>query len=344
MKNDLFLPERLATFMKESGLFFHESGGSYVMDCPVCQKKGKLYIRKRDGEVRCWHCYRQTNDPGGKPEFALSLLMGQSLGSIQSRLYNWRPDASTEGRIAIRTLFNDPDDEEILTSAPLPETEMPPGCHPLDDAFFSHRGRAYLEGRGVPLEVAMEYGIQYWTTQRKVVFPVIIDGRLAGWQWRTIDKVEPFEVERYGVKKIVKPLKSLTWEGMPRDRVLMFHDRLIGSPHAVLSEGPVDGLKAHLCGGNVVTMGKVIGDGQLDLIRAAGCKRVYLALDPDATEDTAQLIRTRGLEELYWMEVPKGYKDQGEMPMEEVLDVFHAAKRAFSTNVFVSLAPAKVFG
>ncbi len=337
MKDDNFLPERLAKLMKESGLSYHESGASYIMDCPVCHKKGKLYIRKNDGEVRCWHCYRQVNDPGGKPEFALSLLLGEGLGAVKARLYNWKPDLATEGRIAIRTLFNDIDNDEILTQAPPPETDFPSGCHAIDDGFYSKRGKDYLEGRGVPLDVAIEYGIRYWTTQRKVVFPVIMEGRMVAWQWRTIDSCAPVEVERNGEMKIIKPLKTLTWEHTPRDRVLMFHDRLIGSPHAILNEGPFDGLKAHLCGGNVVTMGKVIADGQLDLIKAAGCTKIYSALDPDATEDTAQLVRKRGLEEMYWMEIPKQYEDLGQMPMEEVLDVFHGARRVYSTNVFISL-------
>lgn len=332
-----FLPERLEKFMKESGLSYHESGQSYIMACPVCNKKDKLYIRKTDGEARCWHCYRTPNDPGGKPEFCLSLLMGQTLGEIKSRLYKWQAAPETGGRIALKGLFPaDEASDELYTPGELPEIDWPFGTYPLDDDFYSKRGVAYLEGRGIPRDVALEYDIRYWTTQRKIVFPVKIHGRLVGWQWRTIDKTDPIEVERGGELKVIKPLKTLTYEFLPRDRAIMFHDRLLGSKHAILSEGPVDALKAHLCGGNIATMGKVISDGQLDLIAAAGVERIYCALDPDAVEDTAQLVRKRGLQEMYWMEIPKPYEDQGQMPMEEVLDLFHSAKRVFATNVFVS--------
>jgi hypothetical protein len=92
-----------------------------------------------------------------------------------------------------------------------------------------------------------------------------------------------------------------------------------------------------LCGGNVATLGKWVSDRQIDLIVNKGIRRIYLGLDPDAIEDVARLIRQRGLEETYLIEVPKPYKDLGEMPMEAVLDCFHAAQRVYSTMVFVSL-------
>lgn len=332
-----FLAERLDRFMRESNISYHESGQSYIMECPVCHKRDKFYIRKSDGQARCWHCYREAGDPGGKPEFGLSLITGLSISEISSRLYAWQASGSSHKyRLDLKELFPVEEDQYTTSAPELPAADFPFGCYPLSDTFHSSRGVQYLEGRGVPQAVAEAYDVRYWTAQRKVVFPVIMHGRMVGWQWRTIDKIEPYEGIVDGKPKLITPPKTKTYEGLQRDRALMFHDRLLGSRHCVLAEGPFDALKAHLCGGNVATMGKVIGDSQLDLIAAAGIKRIYSGLDPDAIQTTADLARNRGVEDLWWMEIPKEYEDLGQMPMEHVLDIFHDAKRVFSTNVFIS--------
>jgi hypothetical protein len=333
-----FEPERLDKLMRDSGVSFRESGQSYILDCPRCGKKDKLYIRRRDGRFVCWHCAGEGFQ--GRPEYALTEILGQPLADIRRQLYRWTPDRATVGRLDLAALGFKPEDdegEEILTEPPLPEADLPPETWALDDDFYAKKGRAYVEGRGVPLDVAMHYGIRYWTSKRCIVFPIVMNGRCVGYQTRTTQSTEPYVVTLDdGRQKVIKPLKAMTSDKLARDRILMFHDRLQGSDHAVLCEGPFDAIKAHLCGGNVATLGKWVSDRQLDLIVDRGIRRIYLGLDPDAIDDVARLIRQRGLEETYLIEVPKPYKDLGEMPMEAVLDCFHDARRVYSTMVFVN--------
>lgn len=340
--SSLFLPERLKEFIDGAGLSFRESGQSYIFDCPQCGERNKLYIRKTDGQTTCFKCKGKDVDPGGRPEFVLSTLTGLPLGEVSKRLYRWMPKASTFGKIDIPGLeleAEDSDGETFTTGAePVPSFDLPSNSYPLDDDFHAKRGADYLEGRGVPRGIAMEYGIRYWTPKRRVVFPIAMHGVNVGYQTRMIDPVKPYVVEKEGKQKIITPLKSITYpEALPKDRVVMFHHRMVGSPHAIFHEGPVSSLKAHLCGGNVATMGKAVSAAQIDLVRQAGCKRLYWGLDTDAVETTARLVRSCGLEEMYHLPVPAGFGDHGEMAMEDVLDIFHGAQRVFSTNVFISL-------
>lgn len=338
---DALLPDRLDAYIKAafSSSDYRESGQSFIFACPQCSQR-KLYIRKHDGQTTCFHCRGKDNDPGGRPEFALSMLTGESLGEIMGKLYRWTPSHLLQGRIALHELFPSErgDNDEILTMPEEPEAELPYDSYPIDDEKFSKRGREYLEGRGISMEMAQRYDVRYWTPERKIVFPIIMKGRTVGFQWRTIEKLTPIEVERDGVKKIIMPLKTMTLpKEISRDNVLMFHDRLKGSPHAIVEEGPISAMKADLCGGNVATMGKYVSPRQLDLIQEAGCTKVYLGHDPDAMEDMARIIRTRGLEEVYHLEVAKGFGDHGDMTPEHVLEMFHRARRVYSTNVFISV-------
>jgi DNA primase len=124
--------------------------------------------------------------------------------------------------------------------------------------------------------------------------------------------------------------------GDKRDRVLMFADRLTGSDHAVLCEGPMDALKAHLCGGNVATMGKVVHRNQIALIRNAGIGKIYLALDPDAAAETGKLVSEIGIDmECYQILPPPGREDLGECTPKEVYSAMLGARRVTAAHVFI---------
>jgi hypothetical protein len=166
-----------------------------------------------------------------------------------------------------------------------------------------------------------------------VAFPVELEGRLVGFQERTVlkeTKLWSDELDRF-----TETPKVLSSKGIPREQLVMFGDRLAGVEHVVLCEGPIDAIKAHLCGGNVATMGKAVSKGQIALLRANGIKKIYLALDPDAAEETARLAREFGDLEVYLMHAPAGYKDLGAMSMEAVRDLFTSAPRVNPGHIFV---------
>jgi DNA primase len=106
-----------------------------------------------------------------------------------------------------------------------------------------------------------------------------------------------------------------------------------------VTEGPVDGMKCHLLGSNTVTMGKAVLRRQARLIMEHPAEDVYLALDPDAAEETARLVRDLGSEKrVFLLEPARGFKDLGEMSLEGVVEQFYRAQLVTAGHLFIYLA------
>lgn len=342
-------PSLLREFLRESGLKFEEHAKSYVFTCPRCQKKRKLYIRKSDGRFVCWYC-KETDNYQGRPEYALADLLGVSVRQVSTRLYG-EGNAQVDLFLDLRVTDFFGDDEEVDADAsPPPLLTWPFDYHPIE-APESARGAEYLRGRGVPLWVAKQYGIRYCPPRRRVVFPVQSHGALLGWHdpeegmvhgWQERTVLPHKFLDQEGNEREIPKILSST--GIPRERTLMFADRLTGSDHAVLAEGPIDAIKAHFCGGNVSPMGKAVSPGQMKLLLRAGVKRIYLGLDPDAAEETQRLVRDHFDDvELYTMAARvKGAEekpDLGAMDFADVYELFLGAPRVFAGQLFVFLDP-----
>lgn len=321
-------PERLQEIIEESGLSYRQNTVSWIFDCPRCNKPSKLFIRKRDGRFICWYC-ASTGSYQGRPEFALADLLQTSVSDVRVRLYGTATAlADGLGFAAVLADFFGEGDEvdadiELGAAAAIPTVTWPHNYLPLDHRHAA-TGVAYLEGRGVPVAVAREYGIRYCPATTSVVFPVMLGDRLVGWQTRQTKPTRWWDEEK---GEYVEALKTNTMTGTPKGRVVMFAPRLVGSEHVVLCEGPVDALKAHLCGGNVATMGKGVQLGQREFVRSHGVRRVYLALDPDAASSIRELCEDFADLDVFLMEPPKGYGDIGEMPLAEVKELFDRAPR-----------------
>lgn len=253
----------------------------------------------------------------GAVEFALKDLTSRSLDEVHRAIYGDGFVASEGFRFVIDT---DPEEDDEAEEAELPDLSWLLDCHPIDSSAGSP-GAAYLLGRGIPTEIAAQYGIMYSTDEKAVAFPVLVGSRLVGWQYR-------FLKERVFSTKSGKTVRQKVWStpGMPRGRVVMFQNRLVGAKSCVLCEGARDALGAHFIGGNVATMGKNVSDGQVALIRASGVSRVYVALDPDAAADFEPLARRFEGLETFKVVVPQPYKDLGEMPLDEATDTILAAE------------------
>ncbi len=288
---------------------------SLIYVCPHCQKP-KLSFLKDTGQFVCWHCADSIGFQGKDPEVAVAALLGWEVPEARKLL---GIDADTA---QLRTTLS-------LGAQVAPEADgfpvisWPYHYLPLSDPA-AEAGVAYLEARGVPAGVAEQYGIRYSPQDQRVGFPVAVDGLLVGYQARTTGAATP---------------KILSSTNIPRNKVLMFEDRLcnLGSSHAVLTEGPVDALKAHLFGGNVAAMGKVVSDSQLDVLVQVGVRKVYLALDPDAAVEMQRLVQrldSRGLE-VYQVDIPTQYKDLGEMSLQDAASVISDATiRVYPWQIF----------
>lgn len=306
-----------------------QNGRSLILRCPIDGCGSKLVVEKRSGRFVCWRC-RYLNDMWGSAEKLLARMIGCSVEAARRRLYG---DHVQMRALLPPVCFLDEDDtEEAILPLRAYEYHMLP-----IEAPGAERGAEYLAGRGIPVEVAKEYGIRYSSVLRQVIFPVVVDGGLVGWQGRL---VIPHEwVDEHGTPCYAP--KSPTLPGTPRDRFLMFQDRITGS-HALLAEGPVSTIKAHLVGGNVASLGKAVAAGQLDTMRKKRIRRLYLGLDRDAVEEVARLVRRVGCEwEVFHVTPPPGYDDLGEMPIEAVPDRVAESPRVYGWQIFVDFGAGR---
>lgn len=334
-------PQILKDYIESSGVKYDKNSVSYIFTCPRCSKDKKLYIRKRDGRFICWVCKVTSNFYGKNPAYALAELLGLPFREVCAQLYG---QASLDNSAEIFVHLDEDYSEEDFIDTPglinLPVISWPHDyCDILD--WRSEKGREYLQSRGISTELAAEYGLKYSPVHRRVGFPASFKGNLYGYQGRlVVDHVWYNESgERMEGLKILSSRsdKKISW----RQHIVMFLDRVSGLEHAVIAEGPISALKAHLCGGNVATMGKAISWSQINLLLRLGVKKFYLALDPDAFEETSKLVRDFGSEvEVYEMEIPlngNAKRDLGDCSLQEAHEIFKTAPRRNASNIFVFL-------
>lgn len=320
----------LQRLLEDSGATYKTNKRSYVFSCPRCAKKDKLMMFRADGRFICWVC-AETSGFKGRAEFALTEILGMPVGHIQEKIYgdSFADTPADFFSITLRDFFEDepvPDDLVQQQRG----IQYPLDFYPVDHQF-GRRGLEYLQGRGIDAETARFYDLRYCPVQRRVIFPIKVGEKLLGWQARATFETE-WEDEDGSRKSAPKILTT-----GKRDTALMFQDRLAGSPHAIITEGPVDGIKCHLVGGNVTTMGKVVSEQQIRIIKNCGVKKIYLAQDPDAATETMRLCRAFGDFTLYRLLPAEGYGDLGAMSFEAVREQFLRAPRIYPNQLFLSL-------
>lgn len=320
----------LHDLIESSGVPFRDNAKSWIFSCPKCGKDDKLYMLKngdRAGRFVCWVC-KETEGFQGSPEYALTLLLGKPVQQLQNILYGIvAPQAAEFLDFRLKDFYAD-DEEEDEDAFELELRAWPLDYFPIDHKF-GEKGREYLASRGVSLDLAMKYKLRYAPKERRLIFPIESNGNLYGWQARAVFETEytdPASGETFKAPKITTPF------GVKKEYTLMFADRVSGSDHVFVCEGPFDGLKADLCGGNVVTMGKAVSQVQIGLIRNMGVKKVYLGLDPDAAAEVMRLLSEFSDMETYFVAPKNG--DFGAMTCEGVLELFQAAPRVNSQNLF----------
>src|SRR5258705_13756089 len=106
-------PAILRQVLNESGLSFSQNGRSYIFTCPKCQRKKKLYISKSSGRFICFFC-AETDNYQGRPEYALSDLLGLPVRVVQTKLYG-TGTVPTEVFLDLQLIdfFDDDDDPDV---------------------------------------------------------------------------------------------------------------------------------------------------------------------------------------------------------------------------------------
>jgi hypothetical protein len=336
----------LARLIKDSGVAYRENATSYIFQCPRCLKKDRLAMYKESGRFRCHHCH--VDGFKGRPEFALVELLSLPLKEICKRIYGSEiPDTMGFLDLQLDDYWGEDEDSYPAPQVIVTPSEViwPPDFVGMEDPHAFVKGARYLHSRGITAEHVAQYDLKFSPIDQRVIFPVKIDGKLIGWQARYIGETKVWLEEEQRFKNIPKIITSSSLIGKGQ-RWLMFQDRLKGSPHCVLAEGPVSALKAHLCGGNVASMGKGVTQLQLEFIKKS-CKKLYIALDPDAGEMIAKLAYDLYEDlEIYLLTPPQNFldldspendKDLGNFQDKEVYEVFRTAQPEPRGKLYISL-------
>lgn len=332
-------PQKISQYIKDLGISYKETSKSFIFNCPLCGGKDKLYIRKEDGRFRCFRCVTD-NGFKGNIEYAIVELTTIPLVTIKKSLYGFTQEQGGVLDVKLKNYFDeeDFDKEDFDKEESIPTLTWPYHCIPITHSG-AQKGRDYLNGRGITTELADRYQIRYSPIDRAVVFPVIENKNLYGWQFRTIDKTRFVHNE-----KIVEIPKAWSSRNLPRDKVFMFADRLIGASKAVLTEGPIDCLKVDgLNFGNVCTMGKNVSATHVKIILRSGIKTVYAGLDPDAFAELDPLLSKLGDDiSLYRVNLPessKGKIDLGSLSPEEACRCVMNSEKMQRNKLYVWLKP-----
>jgi hypothetical protein len=317
--------------LERAGVSYRSGSVSFVMACNLCGKT-KLYVRKKDGRSVCFHCQDEVR---GWADRVLSPVVGVPVSELAEILYGVKIAQGTAFlELELADPFHDKDDygyedEDIVEELALPEIYWPMDAYPLVHSA-AKPGLDYLLSRGVPTHIALYHDLRYIPGDRRVCFPVTMDGKMVGYQARWTGNA--LDENGFPVK-----VPKMTTKGKVGGKAVMFEKNLVGCDHAIIAEGPIDALKCHLVGGAVATMGKGVTPRQIEIVLAYLPKVVYLGLDPDAASDVTRLVKEIAGHrvEIRKLDPLPGYKDLGEMSAEEVHRAFDIAPVVQPGNIFL---------
>jgi len=312
------MEDRISSFLSHHNIrIMGQSARSFIFNCPACGGDRKLYIDKRDGRSVC---FKGKSDrcpkPGSFVSYALSLLSGLPMDVVKREILDFVVDLADEIRVSF--------DEEEPEKAKI---ELPSVMLPIDISFMSDysskEGMEYLESRGIPVDLQNKHSIMYSPSMRRVIFPVITDNKLCGWQGRAIDKVD----HMYRMYNVPGAWKANT---------LMFYQNIINKDFAIVAEGPVSALKFAGVGNFVASMGKEISKRQIEILKETGIKRVYLALDRDAVDKLSSIrYNLKNVDiDCYYIPVPDHRDDFGDCTFNECVMAFEKARKLDGDDIF----------
>lgn len=333
-----FSPEKLKEVIESNTTDFRKKGGSYVFTCPKCKKKDKLWIRAYDGKFVCWVC-AETDKFRGKCEYALAELFGGSVRGYIEFIYGDTTGTSGDLEVDLVDHFGE-EPAEFVMPRKLTGYEWPFTFYSHDQPPFK-KGLEYLAKRGITKEIIQKYDIRYSPAENRVIFPFVVDEQLVGWQARicgTHERVDP------GGKVYRIPKALTTLQDSIQSHYVMFGDNLTTSNHCVLAEGPIDALKAELCGGNVAALGKGVSFSQLKWI-SDRVSKLYIALDPDAAPEICRIVQDSTMlgMETWLMVPPMGREDFGDCTYEETFEAFLKATKLMPHTLVINLGDSLVF-
>ena len=312
------LSDTIKRIIEEEGIEYTERQRTIHTTCPMCGRNDKLSILKENGATIC---YRGSCQFKGFFTDWLVHMAGIPYAAAKERIYE-NPNQSKRLHESLHLTFERPDPIKSSSST-LPIPCVWPGPFVPISSAEARDGWHYISSRGIEPQVAEHYQIHYAPSMRRIVTPIFMNGVCYGWQARAIDPVDAADRMRNNV-------------GFSRDSLLMFADDLKDRSYAIIAEGPFDAMKFYKVGGAVATMGKVVTQKQLQIIKDRNVQMVFLALDDDAIPEMRDLSTKLNLE-TYRILVPQSCvercaktnrkADFGECTMDECIEaVKHAVK------------------
>lgn len=305
------MEDKIIKILEESGVSFKEKSKTIYTECPRCHREDKFSILKANGSTVC---YRGSCDWGVQPFTNwVSEILSISLIEAKNKVY--QTDYYKEYKFEINNKTEkyawNPFESDIK------EIEYPENSHELTGV--ENEGTAYMRNRGLSADICSKFKIKYNSAMRRIIFPVFYENKLVGYQARAIDKVS----DKFKVRNN---------EGFRRDSLVMFLDNVKPNEFVIIAEGPVDAMKFNQIGNFVATMGKIVSDKQIDLIKRKNPQKVYLALDADAAKEMSELARSFDVP-TYLLTVPESCKkrcldlgkkpDFGECTFDEAVIAFN---------------------
>jgi hypothetical protein len=324
---------KVIKFLDNEGIWYSFKSTHILSDCPLCGRRDKFSIRKRDGKTIC---YRGSCDYRVK-SFIEFVAMIKKISKTEAEDLLFEVKRSADNKLKFNFIRPEEVDrrDTINLFDQTKEIQWPPDDTYSIDALGSVDGRGYLQSRAVSLETAMKYKIRYRIWDRRVIIPIFIENKCYGYQGRAIDKIEDSRKMRNN-------------DGLEREKIVMFYNNLKSSDFAIICEGPFDSLAFDDIGGNIATLGKVITESQLDLIKLSGVKACYLALDEDASAETRKVSAKLGIP-TYLIRVPQSAKtrclslnkkaDFAECSKDEIRQAFEGAELFDKSKILLYFKP-----
>jgi hypothetical protein len=277
----------LDIYLREQSVYFrkHDSDDhiEYAMNCPKCKDRGearddtkkRLWVNPEKATFYCYNCGWDGPLTRLVQVFsnchwrtAIKILQGKRLSNLET--FNFQ---------LVHEQYDMDDDEDDLPK----EVSFPHGFQSFADASFSCETEPffnYLEGRGIPLETAIEHGWGFSLagfTNNRIIAPTYMEDRLVFWQARDIlEKRHPSWMTRE-YRKVLNP------KGTSARGVLYNYDTASKHGEIILCEGFIDAVKA---GANAVaTNGKTLHAAQLDWLSRTNATSIVILWDNDAYTD-----------------------------------------------------------
>jgi hypothetical protein len=245
--------------------------------CPLCgDDKPKDAAHRSIGaniETGLWNCYR-CRAAGKLSDF-------------------WQDRPKVRRRVRVRGSLR-----EALARETLPQVEAAPTSTEWRAhlktvrALAGTSGAAYLQGRGVPLDLAHRCGVGFaasWYGRAAVVFPIRDRaGQLVAAQGRYLDGRENPKARTAGDKKQGVFSATVNINGQtyaPFDEA---------APAIIITEAPIDALSLAACGFPALALCGTTGPAWLH--RACAFRRALLAFDADDAGDGAAAMLTGELQ------------------------------------------------